>query len=67
MIDPHCYNITVRKVHINGDDYFQASVLELPDLAEYGDTYDEAHDLAIDAIGTAAEMYADSGRAFPEP
>jgi predicted HicB family RNase H-like nuclease len=41
-------------------------VKELPDLAEYGDTYAEAYDLAVDAIETAAAAYAEQARAFPQ-
>lgn len=65
MIDAHSYNITVRKAIIDGETFFEATVRELPDLAEYGDSHQEAYELAIDAIETAAKMYADAGRAFP--
>ena len=38
---------------------------ELPDLAEYGESYEEAYDLAVDTIETAAQAYAEHGRTFP--
>ncbi|MFZ1640133.1 MAG: toxin-antitoxin system HicB family antitoxin [Candidatus Contendobacter sp.] len=67
MMDPFRYHIMVSKVCLDGTEYFEASVKELPDVREYGDTYQEAFDLAIDTISTAAAMYAEEGRAFPEP
>jgi predicted RNase H-like HicB family nuclease len=65
-IDPHTYNISIRHGTFEGEALFEARVKELPDLAEYGETYTEAYDLAIDAIATAAVAYSEQGRAFPE-
>lgn len=65
-IDPRAYNISIRLGTFEGEAQFEARVKELPDLAEYGDTYAEAYDLAVDAIETAAAAYAEQGRAFPE-
>lgn len=65
-IDPHAYNITIRRGTFEGDVLFEARVKELPDLAEYGESYEEAYDLAIDAIETAAEAFAEKGRVFPQ-
>lgn len=67
MIDAHSYSIAVRKTVIDGEAFFEATVRELPDLTEYGESYQEAYDLAIDAIETVAEMYASAGRVFPSP
>lgn len=67
MIDAHSYGIAVRKTVIDGESFFEATVRELPDLTEYGETYQEAYDLAIDAIETVADMYASAGRVFPSP
>ena len=65
-IDPHAYNISIRRGDFEGDTLFEARVKELPDLHAYGDTYAEAYDLAVDAIETAAAAYADQGRRFPK-
>lgn len=46
---------------------YAATVSELPDVTEYGDTWHEAYELATDTICTAAEMYAEAGRVFPSP
>ena len=67
MIDPHAYNITVRRDDFEGELCFEARVKELPDLAEYGDTFEEAYQLAIDAIETTAEIFAEKGKAMPMP
>jgi predicted RNase H-like HicB family nuclease len=64
-IDPHAYNITIRRADFEGEMLFEARVKELPDLAEYGESFAEAYDLAVDAIETAAEAFAEKGRAFP--
>ena len=64
-IDPHAYNITVRRDSFEGEVLFEARVKELPDLAEYAESYEDAYNLAVDAIETAADAFADKGRKFP--
>ncbi|MEA3278870.1 MAG: toxin-antitoxin system HicB family antitoxin [Pseudomonadota bacterium] len=64
-IDPHAYNITIRRDRFEGEVLFEARVKELPDVAEYGETYEDAYSLALDTIETAAEAFAERGRAFP--
>lgn len=64
-IDPHAYNITIRRDTFEGETLFEARVKELPDLAEYGESYEEAYGLAVDTIETAAEAFAEKGRSFP--
>jgi len=64
-IDPHTYNIIIRRDTFEGEVLFEARVKELPDLAEYGESYEEAYNLAVDAIETAAEAFAEKGRRFP--
>jgi hypothetical protein len=64
-IDPHAYNITIRRATFEGEALFEARVKELPDLIEYGESLGEAYDLAVDAIATAAAAFADKGRTFP--
>ena len=66
-IDPHAYNITIRRDTFEGEVLFEARVKELPDLAEYGENYEEAYTLAVDTIETAAEAFAEKGRRFPTP
>jgi predicted RNase H-like HicB family nuclease len=67
MIDPHTYNVTIRKGHFEGETCFEARVRELPDLAEYGDSYEEAYELAVDAIYTTAQVLEEKGALMPAP
>ena len=66
-VNPYAYNITVREIVFDGDPHFEARVKELPDVREYAGSAGEAYDLAIDAIETAAVMFAEEGRSFPSP
>lgn len=65
-IDPHAYNIIVRRDSFDGEILFEARVKELPDLVEYAESYDSAYNLAVDAIETAAEAFSEKDRQFPE-
>ena len=67
MIDPNAYGIEVRRRTIDGEAVFEARVRELPDVAEYADTADEARALALDTIATTAKVLAGKGKAMPAP
>ncbi|MBN2429619.1 MAG: toxin-antitoxin system HicB family antitoxin [Deltaproteobacteria bacterium] len=67
MIDPTKYNISIRKVAIEGSIYFEAKVKELPDIAEYGETHEEAYSLALDSISVTCEVFYEKGRTMPPP
>jgi predicted HicB family RNase H-like nuclease len=66
-MNPHAYSITVRQVHDEDGACFEARVRELPDVAEYGDTVEEAYELAIDTIETVAAALAEQGKPMPSP
>jgi len=57
----------VRRDIFDGEVLFEARVKELPDASDYGESFEEAYDLAIDTIETTAAAYAEQGRAFPPP
>ena len=67
MIDASNYNITVRRGWFDGELCYEARVAELPDVAEYADSFEEAYVLAIDTIEVTAEMFAAQGKAMPTP
>lgn len=67
MVPASKYNIVVRFGDFEGEQCYEAKVLELPDLAEYGDTYSEAYELAIDAIETTQDIFEKKGKKFPQP
>src|SRR5680860_198688 len=65
-INPYAYNITIRRDTFEGEVLFEARVKELPDLTEYGESYEEAYNLAVDTIETTAEIFAEKGSRFPD-
>ena len=65
--NPYAYNITVRECVFDSEPLFEARVKELPDVCEFAESAQEAYDLAIDTIETAAAMFAETGRPFPRP
>jgi predicted RNase H-like HicB family nuclease len=65
MIDASKYTITVRKGLFDGEECFEARIAELPDVAEYADSFVEAYSLAIDTIETTAELFAEQGKLMP--
>lgn len=67
MIDATRYSIQVRKVDIDGEEYYHAKIGEFPYLNEYADSYTEAYDLAVEAITASAEVLEKQGKKIPEP
>ncbi len=67
MRDAERYAITVRKVLVDGEELWRATVRELPDLAEFAETRDEAIELLLEAVDGLKESAAEEGRTFPEP
>jgi len=67
IIDPHAYNISIRRGLFDGEALFEARVRELPDVSEYGETFEEAYDLAVDTIETTAKLLTEKGRVMPPP
>jgi len=67
MFDPHRYANTIRQAEFDGQALYEAKVRELPDIAEYADTHEEAYELAIDALNRTAEVLTEQGRPMPEP
>lgn len=61
------YRISVQRVHIDGEDLYEARIAELPDVREYADTAEEARALALDTIDTTQAIFRETGRAFPKP
>lgn len=59
MYNAHEYDIKVEEIQRYGRTYFVARIAELPHVIEYGDTWQEAYDLAIDTIQITQEIMAD--------
>jgi predicted HicB family RNase H-like nuclease len=65
MNKPEEYGICIRLIR-QGDDYvYEGRVNELPDLKVYCDSYSEAYEELLDAIGTTQELLAEQGREMP--
>lgn len=67
MIDANHYNISVRKGVFEGEECFEARIVEFPDIAEYGDSAEEAYELALDSIETSVAYFLENGMASPQP
>ena len=67
MIDADRYSITIQKVTAEGETCFRAQVRELPDVAAFGESHEEAYALAIDAIESLARTAEQKGKSFPSP
>ncbi|MBD9987931.1 type II toxin-antitoxin system HicB family antitoxin [Citrobacter portucalensis] len=67
MFNAEEYTISVRKERMDGDVYWVARVEELPDIMEFGDTREDAYNLAIDTLTVGQEMCLAEGTAFPAP
>jgi len=67
MTDPRDYSIEVQRRQLDGETVFEARVRELPDVAEYADSFDEAYLLALDTIETTAAIFAEKRRDMPPP
>lgn len=66
-MNAHDYNITIRRFIEDDQALFEARIRELPDVAEYADSAEEAYELAIDTIETLAEVHAEQDRELPPP
>jgi predicted RNase H-like HicB family nuclease len=67
VIDASKYTITVHKDIFDGEECFEVRIAELPEVAEYADSFAEAYSLAIDTIETTAEIFAEQGKTMPLP
>lgn len=61
------YGISVRLVICDGEELYEARVVELPDVVAFGDTYSEAYESAVEAIEGLQEMFAEKGKSLPPP
>lgn len=66
-MNAHDYNITTRRVIVDGQTLFEARIQEFPDVTEFAESPAEAYELAIDTIDTLAEIYAEHARKLPAP
>lgn len=65
--DPRVYTITVRRVIVDDEALFRTTVAELPDVAEFAETYEEAYSRTLETISGLKETAERQQRSFPEP
>tara|TARA_B100002019_G_C21106530_1_gene516219 strand:+ start:425 stop:649 length:225 start_codon:yes stop_codon:yes gene_type:complete len=61
------YNIVIKKDIFEGEELFQASVIEFPDLYEYDSDFKTVYELMIDSINTTIDIFKEKNKAIPEP
>lgn len=67
MNDAERYSITLRRVEIEGENLWRATVRELPDVAEFSETRERAFELALETIEGLKQAATEEGNSFPEP
>lgn len=65
--DAHAYAIQTRRISEDGETYFKATVVELPHLATYESTAQEAYDVLIEDIEALHASALELGHPFPAP
>ncbi len=65
MNKPEEYGICIRLIRQDDALVYEGRVSELPDLKVYCDSYSEAYEELLDAIGTTQELLAEQGRQMP--
>ena len=63
----HAFAIQTRRITENGETFFKATVAELPHLATYEDTPQEAYEVLIDDIEALHASSIGLNHPFPEP
>lgn len=67
MPEAEHFGVTVKRVELEGEFVWRATVKELPDFAVYGDSAHEAYDSALEAVADLQMHARDLGSHFPQP
>ena len=67
MIEATDYRVTVQRRDTEDGRIFEGTVQEFPDIAVFGETFEETYELAVDAIDALRELLSDQGRPIPDP
>lgn len=65
--DASAYTITVKKIFVDGDYCFYASVAEVPDISTWSDRWADAYEKVIEALEMLRNDACEQGKAFPAP
>jgi predicted HicB family RNase H-like nuclease len=61
------HGIFVRLVLRDGEEMYEARVVELQDVVAFGESHAEAYESALQAIEGLQEMFAEKGKSLPPP
>ena len=65
--DAEQYTISIRKEVVEGDELYVARIAELPDVQEFGESYEETRSLALDTLITSYDLCCEKEIPFPKP
>ncbi len=65
--DPESYSIIIRKEEDDGEILYVGRAAEFPNISSYEETFEEAHNLVLEAIETLKKIADEAGADFPLP
>ena len=65
--DPSRYSVSIQKILVDKEYLYVGTVSELPDVATYGETCNEAYEAVLGVILTLRQAAIDEHRSFPDP
>lgn len=66
-MNPHDFSIVLQRIVLDGEQLFEATVLEFPDLAVYEANADDAYTMALEMIEGLIAMAEDMNHPIPTP
>ena len=64
---PHDYTIYITYAMFDGEWLYEATVKELPNVADYAETHERALELILDTIALTKKSFDEMGIEFPKP
>lgn len=64
---PEDYTITVKRITEDDELLYRVTVAEFPDICSFSDTYTDAYETVIEAIGTLLEVAEEANEPMPAP
>ena len=63
----HDYTIYINYAMFDGEWLYEATVKELPNVADYAETHERALELILDTIALTKKSFDEMGMEFPKP
>ena len=64
---PRNYTIYITYAMFDGEWLYEATVKELPNVADYAETHERALELILDTIALTKKSFDEMGMEFPKP